>query len=96
MKSIVVLLMICQLIFAGAAWADDAGVTRTRIMRPIFDSPSLIASHMHWRERYIHPVFCPVVLCHGSCGAYEDACVLSEGAILSKISNPQGCAGACR
>lgn len=96
MKSIA-LILILQLAFAASAWADEAGETKTRIMRrPLFDAPSLTASHMHWRERYIHPVFCPVVLCHGSCGAYEDACVLSEGAILSKIFSPQGCAGACK
>ena len=80
--------------FSLPGFASDAA---TRIERHAeFDAPSLVASFNHWKERFIHPVFCPVVLCHGSCGAYQDACVLSEGAILNKISSPQGCAGACK
>jgi hypothetical protein len=55
---------------------------------------SALVHFFRWRKRYINPVFCPVLLCHGSCGNFDDACTLeSERVLLDRVS---GCAGACR
>jgi hypothetical protein len=53
---------------------------------------SALAHFNHWRKRYIDPVFCPVLLCHGSCGDYDDACILERGVVLNRNT---GCAGSC-
>lgn len=53
---------------------------------------SPLAHFDHWRKRYVDPVFCPVLLCHGSCGDYDDACILERGVVLNRNT---GCAGSC-
>lgn len=54
---------------------------------------SALAHFNHWRKRYINPVFCPVLLCHGSCGNFDDACTIEPEGVLNRVS---GCAGSCK
>jgi hypothetical protein len=55
---------------------------------------SVVAHFAHWRKRYINPVFCPVLLCHGSCGSFDDACIMERGVLL--LAPASGCAGSCK
>jgi hypothetical protein len=55
---------------------------------------SAVAHFAHWRKRYINPVFCPVLLCHGSCGSFDDACIMERGVLL--LNPASGCAGSCK
>jgi hypothetical protein len=55
---------------------------------------SAVAHFAHWRKRYINPVFCPVLLCHGSCGSSDDACIMERGVLL--LNPASGCAGSCK
>lgn len=55
---------------------------------------SAVAHFAHWRKRYINPVFCPILLCHGSCGSFDDACILERGVLLRNPAS--GCAGSCK
>ncbi len=55
---------------------------------------SAVAHFAHWRKRYINPVFCPVLLCHGSCGLFDDACIMERGVVL--LNPASGCAGSCK
>jgi hypothetical protein len=55
---------------------------------------SALAHFNHWRKRYINPVFCPVMLCHGSCGNFDDACTIESEVVL--LNPASGCAGSCK
>jgi len=61
----------------------------------------IVDGYRRWLERYINPVFCPVDICHGSCAAYDDACLLSGSQpVLSYFGELdgfalRGCGGAC-
>lgn len=61
----------------------------------------IVKGYDRWLERYVSPVFCPVYICHGSCGAYDDACLLSGSQpVLSYFGELngfilRGCGGAC-
>lgn len=73
--------------------AQDAGTEQPEI--------GIVKSHDRWLERYVSPVFCPVDICNGSCGAYDDACLLSGSQpVLSYFGELdgfvlRGCGGAC-
>lgn len=69
--------------------ADDAG-QEAAIVLP----GSALAHFNHWRKRFISPVFCPVLLCHGSCGNFDDACTIESKAVL--LNPASGCAGSCK
>ncbi len=62
--------------------------------RAIILPGSAVAHFEHWRKRYINPVFCPVMLCHGSCGSFDDACIMERGVLL--LNPASGCAGSCK
>lgn len=61
----------------------------------------IVKVHDRWLERYVNPVFCPVDICHSSCAAYDDACLLSGSQpVLSYFGELngfvlRGCGGAC-
>lgn len=84
-----------SLIFGILCNTEPAFCQETRLSRQVFFAPSTWQSFIQWKERFIHPVFCPVVLCHGSCGAFADACVLYDGPVISRFSTEEGCQGSC-
>lgn len=76
-----------------AAPSPGPDAETVRIARPSFKVElSPLAHFEHWKLRYAEPVFCPIAICHGSCGGQDSACVLPRGIILNKSG---GCGGGC-
>ncbi|CAN5600043.1 hypothetical protein BH11CYA1_BH11CYA1_28550 [soil metagenome] len=63
------------------------------IQQQIVCPGSVLAHFNHWRKNYVEPVLCPVFLCHGSCGQFDDACILQQGVVLNRS---KGCGGSCQ
>jgi hypothetical protein len=87
------LFILCSLAWPCAR-ADDI---ETRVARPAvvfqFSRDTSPLEHFeHWKVRFISPVFCPIMLCHGSCADSDQACVLNSTAV---IVNAGGCGGGC-
>jgi len=72
--------------------STDGGARELAAADKLIAPASVVAHFNQWKLRYAQPVFCPVALCHGSCGAFPDACILHQGVVL----NSGGCSGSCK
>jgi hypothetical protein len=58
--------------------------------------PGIYRGFLIWRQRYAHLALCNMMMCHGSCLAYGDGCVVcAQDPVLPLLlgESGSGCAG---
>jgi hypothetical protein len=64
------------------------------------ERPGIYRAFLVWRQKYAHLAICRMDLCHGSCLAYGDGCLVCAQnpvlpALLSRMSAGGACASGC-